>query len=122
MKRQRGLTLFEVLVALAIMSIGVLAAMRALAMVTHSTTDLKDRQLATWIAQNRLAEIRALGQFPPIGSSEGTAVQAGQSFRWRQEVSATPNPLFRRVDVQVLSHDGSGALAKLSGFAVQPLR
>lgn len=122
MRRQQGLTLFEVLVALAIMSVGVLAAMRALAMATHATTGLKDRQLATWIAQDRLAEIRALGQFPPIGSSEGSAVQAGQSFRWRQDVSATPNPLFRRVDVQVFSQDGDSALAKLSGFAVQPLR
>lgn len=122
MRRQQGITLFEVLVALAIMSIGVLAAMRALAMVTQASASLKERQLATWVAQNRLAEIRALGQFPPIGSSEGTAVQASQSFRWRQDVSATPNPLFRRVDVRVFSHDSDSALAKLSGFAVQPLR
>jgi general secretion pathway protein I len=122
MKYRHGFTLFEVLVALAILSIGVLAAMRALAMVTQATVDLRDRQFATWVAQDRLAEIRALGVFPPIGSSEGIAAQAGQSFKWRLEVSSTPNPLFRRLDVQVFGENGSNVAAKLSGFAVQPLR
>ncbi len=122
MRAERGFTLFEVLVALAIMSIGVLATMRALGMVTQATAGLQDRQLAAWVAQNRLAEIRALGLFPPVGISDGTVVQGRQTFRWRQEVSATPNPLFRRVDVQVFRDDGDTAVAMLSGFAVQPLR
>lgn len=122
MKTARGFTLFEVLVALAIMSIGVLATMRALGMVAQATAGLRDRQLAIWVAQNRLAEIRALGLFPPVGASDGTAVQGRQTFRWRQEVSATPNPLFRRVDVHVFQEESDTAVAVLSGFAVQPLR
>lgn len=122
MARERGFTLLEVLVALAILAIGVLAAMRATAMVTQAAGDLRDRQLANWVAQNRLAEIRAQGVFPAIGNGEGKAVQGGQAFRWRQEVSTTPNPLFRRVDVRVFAESGGNALAQLSGFAVQPLR
>lgn len=122
MGRKRGFTLLEVLVALAILSIGVLAAMRALTMVTQSAAELRDRQLADWIAQNRLAELRAQGVFPAIGTGEGVAVQAGRSFKWQQEVKPTPNPLFRRVDVRVFADSGDNALAQLSGFAVQPLR
>jgi hypothetical protein len=38
-------------------------------------------------------------------------------------VKVTPNPLFHRVDVDVFASPGdSHALARLSGFAVQPLR
>lgn len=122
MAPKRGFTLLEVLVALAILSIGVLAAMRALTMVTQSAAELRDRQLADWVAQNRLAELRAQGNFPAIGAGEGVAVQAGRSFTWRQDVKATPNPLFRRVDVRVFADSGDNALAQLSGFAVQPLR
>jgi general secretion pathway protein I len=120
--RNRGFTLLEVLVALMILSIGVLAVMRALTMVTHSAAELRDRQLADWVAQNRLAELRVQGLFPAIGTGEGVVVQAGRSFRWRQEVKATPNPLFRRVDVRVFAESGDNALAQLSGFAVRPLR
>jgi general secretion pathway protein I len=122
MTLERGFTLFEVLVALAILAIGVPAAMRAMTMVTQSAAELRDRQLASWVAQNRLAEIRAQGMFPAIGNAEGRAVQVGQTFRWRQEVRTTANPLFRRVDVRVFQEDGVNALAQLSGFAVQPLR
>lgn len=121
-RHRRGFTLLEVLIALAILSIGVLAAMRALVMVTQSAADLRDRQLAEWVAQNHLAELRSLGVFPAIGIREGVEVQAGANFRWLEEVKATPNPLFRRVDVRVFVDDGDHALAQLSGYSVQPLR
>jgi general secretion pathway protein I len=120
-RHRRGFTLLEVLIALAILSIGVLAAMRALVMVTQSAADLRDRQLAEWVAQNHLAELRALGAFPSIGTREGVEVQAGANFRWLEEVKATPNPLFRRVDVQVFLDGGDHALAQLSGYSVLPL-
>jgi general secretion pathway protein I len=121
-RRSGGFTLLEVLIALAILAIGVLAAMRALVVVTQSAADLRDRQLAEWVAQNHLAELRALGAFPAIGTHEGVAVQAETNFRWLEEVKATPNPLFRRVDVRVFVDGSDHALAQLSGYSVQPLK
>jgi general secretion pathway protein I len=121
-RHRRGFTLLEVLIALAILSIGVLAAMRALVVVTQSAADLRDRQLAEWVAQNHLAELRALAVFPAIGTREGVAVQAETNFRWLEEVKATPNPLFRRVDVRVFLDGDDHALAQLSGYSVLPLR
>jgi general secretion pathway protein I len=120
--RAAGFTLLEALVALAILAIGLAAAMRALGMATQSITAVRERQLAEWVAQNQLAELRVMHYFPKVGAAEGDAVQGGEKFHWREDVKATPNPLFRRVDVRVFAAGEDSALAHLSGFAVQPLR
>ncbi|MNC92357.1 putative type II secretion system protein I precursor [compost metagenome] len=59
--RQAGFTLIEVLVALAIVSIALLAALRAAGQGTTHAGDLRARLLAGWVAENRLAEHRARG-------------------------------------------------------------
>jgi general secretion pathway protein I len=123
MSEGRGFTLIEVLVALAIFAIGVMAALRMVGVATSGVEDLHSRLMAGWVAQNRLAEMRVAGKFLPVGTNEGEATMGGQHFVWREETRATPNPLFRRVDVSVFAAAGdTHALAQLSGFSVQPLR
>lgn len=118
-----GFTLIEVLVALTIFAIGVMATLRAMGIAVSGSDDQRTRLLAGWVAQNRLSEMRVFKRFPPVGANEGEVTMAGQRFYWREEVKATPNPLFRRVDVTVTSAPGeSYALSRLSGFAVEPLR
>jgi general secretion pathway protein I len=122
MRRNGGFTLLEALVALAILAIGLSAGMRSLGVATRAAGELRDRQLADWVAQNRLAELRVFNRFPAIGGAEGDATQGGRAFHWREEVSATANPLFRRVDVRVFAAADDGVLSRLTGFAVQPLK
>ena len=57
--RRDGFTLVEVLVALAIISIALLAALRVAGGGTNSVGELRGRLLAGWVAQNLLAEQRA---------------------------------------------------------------
>src|SRR4051812_50040135 len=66
-RRPGGFTLVEVLVALAIMSIALLAALRAAAQGTGAVSELRLRLLAGWVAENRLAEHRARGVGLPAG-------------------------------------------------------
>jgi general secretion pathway protein I len=122
MKRHYGFTLLEALVALAVIAIGLSAAMRAIGMATQSTSELRQRQLAQWVADNQLAEIRARSQFPDLGSMQGEAEQAGEKFHWHAEIQPAPNPLFRLVEIRVSGTDATTPLAKLSGFAVMPLQ
>lgn len=117
----RGFTLVEVLVALAIVSIALLAALRAAGQGTAAVGELRSRLLAGWVAENRLAEHRARGDWLALGIARGTQSQGGVEFAWREEVIATPNAAFRRVDVFVSSPaEESRALARLTGFVVQP--
>jgi general secretion pathway protein I len=121
MHRSKGFTLVEVLVALAIVSIALLAALRAAGQGTNAAADLRLRLLAGWVAENRLAEHRARGDWLALGIGRGTQRQAGVDFAWREEVIATPNAAFRRVDVFVSAPaEPARALARLTGFVVQP--
>ena len=123
MMRSRGFTLLEVLVALAILAVVLAAGFRAVGLATGSANDLRERLIADWIAQDRLAEHRALGHFLEPSVNEGSVTQAGREFRWREEVKTTPNALFRRIDVKVsLAGEGDHSLSRLSGFLVKPLK
>jgi len=121
--RSGGFTLLETLVALAILAIALSAAFRAMGVTAQSSAELRERLIGDWVADNRLAELRATQAWPQPGTNEGTAEQAGRSYRWREEIKATANPLFRRVDVSVFGPDsGAHAIARLSGYVARPLR
>ena len=118
-----GFTLIEVLVALAIVSIALLAALRVAGQGTATASELRSRMLAGWVAENVLAEHQARGDWLPLGIQNGAEREGGIDFIWRQEVIATPNPAFRRVDVVVsAAHEETRALARLTGFMAYPPR
>lgn len=121
MKQNYGFTLLEAVVALAILAIGLAATMRALGVATSATAEIRTRQMAEWVAQNRLAELRVMRLFPNEGKNEGEAVQGDQQFRWVEEIKSTPNPLFRRVEVKVFAARQDSALAQSTGFLARPL-
>ena len=120
-KAVSGFTLFEVLVALAIIAIALLAAMRAAGQGTSNVTELRDHLLAGWVAENLLAEQRARGDWPSTGILTGKSIQAGVEFGWREEIIGTPNAAFRRVDIFVyVGDDRTRSRARLTGFLVNP--
>jgi general secretion pathway protein I len=119
--RGAGFTLIEVLVALAIIAIALLAALRAAGQGVATLDELRARVLAGWVAENRLAEHRARGDWLPLGIQRGSEREGDIQFGWREEVVATPHPAFRRVDVFVFTApEESRALAHLTGFSVNP--
>jgi general secretion pathway protein I len=121
MRPHKGFTLVEVLVALAIVSIALMAALRAAGQGTQAAGELRLRVLAGWVAENRLAEHRARGDWLPVGIGRGTQTQGGVEFAWREEVISTAHPAFRRVDVFVSAPaQESRPLARLTGFLLQP--
>src|SRR5262249_48633317 len=100
-RRVRGFTLVEVLVALAILAVALTAGMRAVAQSSDGATLLKHRTLALWVAQNRLAVAQLASPWPEPGFRNGEAEQANTRFVWRETVSGTPNPAFRRIEIVV---------------------
>lgn len=114
---QCGFTLVEVLVALVILAVALAAASRAAALMADSSAALRERLLAGWVAQNRLAELQARRAWPNPGRREGEAEQAGLKLLWRETVSSTPNAAFRRVEISVVAAGrGDLVLARLTGY------
>lgn len=112
MIHQRGFTLIEVLVALGIVAIALVAGLQATAALTRNAQRQSDVLLAHLCAENELTRLRLSRQMPPVGESDEPCEQAGQLFNVRLRVSPTPNPSFRRVDAQVFTE--SAPLLRLS--------
>jgi general secretion pathway protein I len=100
-QRNQGFTLIEVLVALSIVAIALMAGLKATASLARNA----DRQtlsiLAQVCAENELGRLKLLRQLPDTGITVVDCEQAGQSLQVTVSVQTTPNPNFRRVDAKV---------------------
>ena len=98
---KRGFTLIEVLVALAIVAVSVMAGMRAAASMTRNADRQWQVLLAQVCAHNALYRLRLGRSLPNVGESRVTCAQAELALDVVLTVQSTPNPSFRRVDAQV---------------------
>lgn len=107
-RSSRGFTLIEVLVALAIVAIGMAALMSALTSSASTTVFLRDKTLAEWVALNQVETMRLALQRPTKGKTDGDAEMAGRKWKWQQEVVETEVKGIMRVDVSVKPAEVSG--------------
>ena len=124
-----GFTLIEVLVALAIVAIGMAAVLEALTSSANTALYLQDKTLAEWVALNRIETVRLTGSAPPaVGTSNDTITYAGRSWEWQQKVTDTRIQGMRQIEVDVRPADSKagddrGWYASAAGFmgdAVEP--
>ena len=108
----RGFTLIEVLVALGIVAIALVAGLQATAALTNNAQRQSDVLLAHICAENELAKVRLAKQMPGVGETDVACEQAGRSYQVKLTVAPTPNPSFQRVDAQV--YDGRWSVLRLS--------
>lgn len=101
MRRMQGFTLLEVVVALAILSIALLAAVKGISEHVGNTAYLKERSFAHWVAMNKVAEFQLGNDWPATGMLKGSESMGGTDWHWEVKVSETPNPEIRRLDVKV---------------------
>ena len=112
MQRDRGFTLIEVLVALAIVAIALTAGLQATSALTNNALRQSSVLLAHICAENELVKARLARQMPDVGDSTIPCSQGGRDFEVAVSVRPTPNPSFRRVDAQVI--DANTPVLRLS--------
>ena len=101
-RQHKGFTLLEVLVALVIVGVALGASLRAVGSLTQNSDHLRAAMMATWSAENRLAQIRLAKAWPDVGQSNFACPQDDLPLMCQEDVFATPNPSFRRVEVSVV--------------------
>lgn len=107
---EAGFTLLEVLVALAVLAVGAVSLLTATQ--THITriSQIENRTVARWVADNRLAALRIGVRQPDVVDMLGQ--------RWDVVVTRieTEDPDLQRVDVAVALSSDNRNLFKLTGF------
>ena len=118
--RTVGFTLIEILVAVAILAVALAATTRAASVATDGALETRQRLLATWALENRVAELHARRAFPDTATTNSTVAQGGLTLSLEEVVSGTPNPTIRRVDIAASDTRNPGrVLAHLTAYVSQ---
>ena len=116
MNTRCGFTLLEVLIALVVVSLALLALTRTAGGQVSSFDGLRERTLAGWVAANVLSETRITTPLPAVGKRDGRVRLGNRDWRWTLEVKATDDADMRRLDVVVFAADATEPSASLTGF------
>jgi general secretion pathway protein I len=116
--QQGGFTLIEVVVALIVVSLGMLAVIETVGSTARNSGYLREKTIAHWVAMNKLTEVRLLPNAPGIDKSSDEVKMAGREWRWTMEVKQTPVESIRRIDISVRPAEApeKSSMASVSGF------
>lgn len=121
MKRLNGMTLIEVMVALAIFAITGAAILKATGDHIGSVGQIEEITLATWVANNQLTRSHLDNQWPPKNNQRGSVEMAGRTWFWQQTVTKTNDEDLRAIEIQVgLDATYVGAVTSVVSFVANP--
>lgn len=119
---ENGFTLIEVLIALAVLAIAMLAVIGSAGSATRTAAELRDETFAHWVAMNEMTALRIAPTWPALGKQDGDAEMGGHKWHWRADVSTTSDPDLLRVDIDVSdAAQVDQSVSSLTGFLGRPM-
>ncbi|HEJ9097001.1 type II secretion system minor pseudopilin GspI [Serratia odorifera] len=119
--KARGMTLLEVMVALAILALAGLAVMKTSGEQIRNLDRLEQKQFAAWVADNQLTLLRLQQVWPAERWHHGVSVMAGLEWHWRWRGVATSAAALRAVEIEVrLDVEDAAPLALLRSYQARP--
>ena len=115
-----GFTLIEVMVALSIVALSLTAVTASISQMINSAESMRNRTYASWIAQNRIAELRLAVAAPEEGTTDGEVQYANTDWSWRAVVSETGVDDLFRIDVYVSLAGSEDNIRTVTGFVGLP--
>lgn len=121
----KGFTLLEVLVAMTVLALALLAISKAAGGFIENQVYLRDRTFAQWVARNQLLKVQLSGEWPSVGEQKDEVQLPAErrDWRWVMNVTQTSEKGLRRLDIEVFpadAEDNESPLAVLSGFMERP--
>lgn len=117
----KAFTLVEVMVALAIIALSLTAVAAKMSRMIDTSNSMRERTFASWIAQNKITELRLANVIPEVTATSGEVDYANTTWRWRAVTSESGIDNLFRVDVEISYADGSGVIRKVTGFIGEPV-
>ncbi len=120
----KGFTLLEVLVALAVLSIAMIALVKTPVAIASNQSYLKNKTFAEYVALNKIAELHLDRNFPALGTKKGSELMAGREWFWQSKIIKA-NSLFkniRRIELTVYDVEGdeSSEIIKIISLVGNP--
>ncbi|MEN8134373.1 MAG: type II secretion system minor pseudopilin GspI [Thermodesulfobacteriota bacterium] len=109
LEKHKGFTLLELMVALAILSIVALTALKNNSSMIANASYLRDKTLAHWVAMNKAAELRLEGQLVVGDGEKGKTVMADRRWSWQVTGKSTPDPDIQLVNIEVWPEKGDNS-------------
>lgn len=100
-KINRGFTLIEVMVAMAIFAVAGTALLSSATSNLRALGKLEENTIASWVASNQLVEATLNKKWPPDNDQQGQVKIAGRDWFWRQKVVKTTDKNMRAIVVEV---------------------
>lgn len=121
MRKGRGFTLIEVMVALAVVAMALPALVSLVMTQLDGTAAMRERTQAFWVAENEMTRLqlqqRLLPDFVLPESANGELNASDRVWYWRMETEATEVDEIRRVEFFVYrNEDRDSPVASLAGF------
>jgi general secretion pathway protein I len=106
-KRESGLTLIEVLIALAIIGIAMTAVIKATSQNIKSTGYLQNKTIAMWVGREVMNEIRAglLHIDSSTHNQKLTTDMLGRDWYWQMQEEETPIKRIKKITVTVFANE-----------------
>lgn len=121
MKRNnRGFTLIEVMVAIAIFAMAALAAVSVASGHLNSLSTIQQRTFAQYVAANRLTDLNLANTWPIKDNQRGSERQGGVEWQWRQQVVETVTPNVVAVTIEVTQGEQDYQWARLTQYIRKP--
>lgn len=119
--RHRGFTLMEVLIALAVLALGMMAVIGTAGSTSRTAAHLRDTTYASWVGMNELAMLRVAQSWPSGDTLDGDADMGGQKWHWKATMSKTADRALLRIDVDVSFADKpDDTVTRVTGFMGLP--
>ncbi|MEO1035494.1 MAG: type II secretion system minor pseudopilin GspI [Pseudomonadota bacterium] len=121
MKRVRGFTLVEVMVALVIVAVGLSALITTAVRVLGDSYAYRDRALALYVGLNVVTEFRLRDELPELRETEDEIEFADRDWLYTARVIETDVENLRRIEVDVaLADEPDVVIRSVLGFVGSP--
>ncbi len=119
-ERTAGFTLVEVMVALAIAGLSLAAVAASISQMVDAGAAMQERTYASWIAQNKITELRLANVVPEVSQTNGELQYAALEWAWRATISETGVENLFRVEVAVSYAGSDDIIRTVTGFIGEP--
>ncbi|WP_283102914.1 type II secretion system minor pseudopilin GspI [Vibrio sp. ED002] len=113
----RGMTLLEVLVALAIFATAAISVIRSVSQHINTVSYLEEKMFAAMVVDNQMANVMLSTE--KLKAQKGTEELAGRTWYWKVTPVATAQPLLKAFDVSVATEKEASPVVTVRSYVAE---